>query len=196
MTEPNHNQPITAEAAGAVASPPTPAEAADAPAPASPADSAMSDAGQGADDSQGAAPEATAELSQAPDVEPPPAAPPRPIWRAFGHALVHLLAVAALLFVLVGLAPRVERICAQMLYDDRSALTNFVFGVGYFVKKNWFLAPLVLLFDLGILWILRRSFDPALARNYTTIVVAISLLLSIVFGYGLIAPLGELLKRL
>jgi hypothetical protein len=188
MTEPNNYPPVPAEAAGAVAPPPTTVEAADAAPPASSADSS---AASGVAAAAEAAPDANGDLPTAPN-----AAPARPFWRAFGHALVHLLAMGSLLFVLVGLAPRVERICVQMQYDERTALTNLVFDAGYFVKKNWFLAPLLLLFDLAVLGILRRSGDEGLARNYTTIVVTITLLLSIVLGYGLISPLGDLLKLL
>jgi hypothetical protein len=195
MTEPNEVPPSPAEAAAAVDRPPTPAEAAGAPPPADQTPTVPVD--ESAADST--ADERAEVMADSPDdsaAETPAASrPPRPFWRAVGHTLAHLLSMAAVVFVLVGLAPRVEALCERMQYDDRWALTTFVFDAGYFVRKSWYLLPLLLLFDLGLLMFLRRAFDPKLARHYTTIVVGVSLLLTVILGYGLIDPLTVLYKR-
>jgi hypothetical protein len=203
MTEPNDDPRVPAEAAQAARpspaeasgiSPPTAGEGAraaiDDPAAVPPGDVPAPGQAESSVEKQDDSPAGAPAESSA----PPPVDLPRPFWRAFGHALVHLLAMGSLIFVLVGLAPRIERICDQMGYDDRSALTNFVFDAGYFVRKSWYLTPLLLLFDLGVLLFLRRALNPALARNYSTIVVGIALCLLILFGFGLIKPLAELYK--
>ena len=205
MTEPNDVPPDPAEAAEADRRPPTSVEA-----PGSSSPPAGEGSGTAVDDPAAVLPGLPAQSQAEPSVATPvdspagppvdPTAPPpvdsaRSFWRAFGLALVHLLAMGSLLFVLVGLTPRVERLCDGMQYDDRSALTTFVFDASYFVRKSWFLVPLVLLFDLGVLLFLRRALDPTLARNYTTIVVGIALCVSILLGFGLLDPLTELYKR-
>jgi len=196
MISPDDVPSIPAEAAEASGRPPTPAEvtgAAPQPAGEERPSNGERNSADGPSDPPAEPSAAPHSGEQAPD--PAPAPPPRPFLRALGYGIVHLLAMGSVLFVLVGLAPRVEDICERMRFDDRSALTNFVFDLGYHLRKSWYLVPLLLLFDLGVLLILRRSFDPNLARNYTTLVVALALLASILFGYGLLDPLTALYKR-
>jgi hypothetical protein len=194
MSDARDVPPVPADGAENVSPPPTPAVAS-SPAPVA-ADGRPASEAPGAD-TLGSAPATLLADTSGGEATPgtPAAAPPRPVRQALGYGLIHLLAMGAVLFVLVGLAPRVEDMCERLQFDERTALTEFVFDTGYFVRRNWFLAPLLLLFDLGILMILRRSFDPSLARNYTTLVVAGALLLSLLFGYGMLEALTALHKR-